>query len=175
MKIKNALYSVVLLQPENLKYIHLWIWLAQLYIWSFPESNQLLYKFEFRSVESTFFCPCQNFSVKLYENWNCLQDVDSTCLADYCDITRCDIISGKKTADFWDVSLCLEQDMLDLRQECLVSNSKCICYSKIFQHFILLQCNPKTRMMSFKLKGPFNFRRAILLLNEKNMRFFVFF
>ncbi|XP_021355021.1 uncharacterized protein LOC110451372 [Mizuhopecten yessoensis] len=43
---------------------------------------------------------------------------NTICYADYCDITRCDIVSGQKTPDFWDISLCLEDDMTELKERC---------------------------------------------------------
>lgn len=43
------------------------------------------------------------------------------CLADYCDLYRCDIVAGIQTAEFWDISLCLEEDMEDIKQRCKVN------------------------------------------------------
>lgn len=51
---------------------------------------------------------------------------DIICFADFCDIMRCDIILGAKKAEFWDVSLCLEEDMKDLSQNCQNLMDKCI-------------------------------------------------
>ena len=42
------------------------------------------------------------------------------CLADFCEIFRCDVISGVARATFWDVALCMEEDMKDLTQDCTV-------------------------------------------------------
>ncbi|KAL5007342.1 hypothetical protein ScPMuIL_016148 [Solemya velum] len=50
------------------------------------------------------------------------KEADTVCLADYCDYFRCDVVSGKKTADFWDVALCLEDDMEELAENCKVLN-----------------------------------------------------
>ncbi|XP_060070256.1 uncharacterized protein LOC132550234 [Ylistrum balloti] len=51
---------------------------------------------------------------------------NTICYADYCDITRCDVVSGRKVADFWDISLCLEDDMTDLRERCEGIMDQCI-------------------------------------------------
>lgn len=50
------------------------------------------------------------------------QGDDTICFAEFCDIMRCDIIMGAKKAEFWDVSLCLEDDMKDLSQNCQVGS-----------------------------------------------------
>ena len=42
------------------------------------------------------------------------------CLADFCEIFRCDVVSGVARATFWDVALCMEEDMKDLTQDCTV-------------------------------------------------------
>ena len=49
-----------------------------------------------------------------------LQGENAVCLADYCDLFRCDIVAGIQTAEFWDISLCLEEDMEDIKQRCQV-------------------------------------------------------
>ena len=49
------------------------------------------------------------------------QEKDSVCLADFCEIFRCDVVSGAAQATFWDVALCMEEDMKDLTQDCLVN------------------------------------------------------
>lgn len=54
------------------------------------------------------------------------QGEDVICLADYCDLYRCDIIAGIQTAEFWDVSLCLEEDMEDIKQRCKEVFSNCV-------------------------------------------------
>ncbi|KAL4224978.1 hypothetical protein ACF0H5_015673 [Mactra antiquata] len=51
---------------------------------------------------------------------------DSVCLSDYCEIFRCDILSGVAKPTFWDVALCMEEDMIDLTQDCSELMSKCI-------------------------------------------------
>ena len=45
---------------------------------------------------------------------------DSVCLADYCEIFRCDVLSGMAMPTFWDVALCMEEDMKDLTVDCVV-------------------------------------------------------
>ena len=49
-----------------------------------------------------------------------LQEADAVCLADFCEIFRCDVVSGAARATFWDVALCMEEDMKDLTQDCIV-------------------------------------------------------
>lgn len=51
---------------------------------------------------------------------------DSVCLADFCEIFRCDVVSGAAQATFWDVALCMEEDMKDLTQDCLDLLDNCI-------------------------------------------------
>ena len=43
---------------------------------------------------------------------------DTTCLADYCDVFRCDVLSGKHQPKYWDVALCHEKDMTDAQDKC---------------------------------------------------------
>ena len=40
---------------------------------------------------------------------------------DYCEIFRCDVLSGVANPTFWDVALCMEEDMADLTQDWIVS------------------------------------------------------
>ena len=49
------------------------------------------------------------------------QSSNSLCLADVCDVLRCDIVSGAATPDYWDIALCMEDDMKDLYDQCEVS------------------------------------------------------
>ncbi|CAE1245290.1 unnamed protein product [Acanthosepion pharaonis] len=51
---------------------------------------------------------------------------DSVCLADYCDIFRCEIIGGLLEPDYWDMALCLEDDMYELQQKCMDIIKECI-------------------------------------------------
>ena len=44
------------------------------------------------------------------------------CLSDYCDIFRCDIVSGAIKPDFWDSALCIDDDMVDMVNKCNVSS-----------------------------------------------------
>lgn len=44
---------------------------------------------------------------------------DSVCLSDFCEIFRCDVLMGIAKPTFWDVALCLEEDMADLTQDCM--------------------------------------------------------
>ncbi|XP_060607852.1 uncharacterized protein LOC132759989 [Ruditapes philippinarum] len=50
---------------------------------------------------------------------------DAVCLADYCDIFRCDIISGRIEPSFWDTALCIDDDMTDLILKCNRAFSTC--------------------------------------------------
>lgn len=54
------------------------------------------------------------------------QGENAVCLADYCDLFRCDIVAGIQTAEFWDISLCLEEDMEDIKQRCQTVLSPCV-------------------------------------------------
>jgi hypothetical protein len=67
---------------------------------------------------SFFFC----------EQYVILQGPDAVCLADYCDIYRCDIISGRIEPSFWDTALCIDDDMTDLILKCNVS----LVYTNLF-------------------------------------------
>ncbi|XP_059167961.1 uncharacterized protein LOC131949988 [Physella acuta] len=51
---------------------------------------------------------------------------DAVCLADVCDIFRCDIISGVSQPDYWDIALCLEDDMEELHSQCKTLINNCI-------------------------------------------------
>lgn len=51
---------------------------------------------------------------------------DSVCLEDMCEIFRCDILSGVANPTFWDVALCLEEDMVDLTQDCYDLMENCL-------------------------------------------------
>jgi len=44
----------------------------------------------------------------------------ATCLADYCDVFRCNIISGKLRPHFWDIAMCKDDDMGTLMDRCQV-------------------------------------------------------
>lgn len=44
-----------------------------------------------------------------------------SCLADYCDVFRCDVIQTKAQADYWDVALCRDADLKKVLQRCKVS------------------------------------------------------
>lgn len=55
-----------------------------------------------------------------------IQTGDIVCLADNCDVFRCDIISGAAQPEFWDVALCLESDMQDLLSQCQALVAGCI-------------------------------------------------
>ena len=56
---------------------------------------------------------------------------DSLCLADVCEVFRCDVIGRNIIPDFWDVALCLEDDMKSLHRKCAVS----VC--PLFEYFFL--------------------------------------
>ncbi|CAI9735529.1 finger, C2H2-type domain-containing [Octopus vulgaris] len=51
---------------------------------------------------------------------------DSVCLADYCDVFRCEILSGALEPNYWDMALCLEDDMFELQQKCMEVIKECI-------------------------------------------------
>ncbi|XP_041376125.1 uncharacterized protein LOC121388722 [Gigantopelta aegis] len=51
---------------------------------------------------------------------------DSVCLSDYCDIFRCDILSHSRRPDFWDVALCLEDDMQEVFEKCMTQMKQCM-------------------------------------------------
>ncbi|ESO82860.1 hypothetical protein LOTGIDRAFT_229846 [Lottia gigantea] len=48
------------------------------------------------------------------------------CLADYCDVFRCDIIAGFRKPDFWDLALCMEDDMEESAKDCVKLMDNCI-------------------------------------------------
>jgi hypothetical protein len=49
-----------------------------------------------------------------------------TCLADYCDIFRCDVITGRIKPHFWDIALCKETEMARLFIRCQNILEQCI-------------------------------------------------
>lgn len=51
---------------------------------------------------------------------SCFQEPDTTCLADYCDIFRCDVISAQYAADYWTKALCKEDELIGLKKTCHV-------------------------------------------------------
>ncbi|ELT91124.1 hypothetical protein CAPTEDRAFT_220314 [Capitella teleta] len=60
---------------------------------------------------------------------NILTGPRATCPADFCDIFRCDVISGAHRAGYWEVALCRDADLIhthhrceDLLRNCLPSN-----------------------------------------------------
>ncbi|GFO43360.1 C2h2-type Zinc finger [Plakobranchus ocellatus] len=55
-----------------------------------------------------------------------MQAGDIVCLADVCDVFRCDIISGAAQPDYWDIALCLESDMEELSAQCKTLVEGCI-------------------------------------------------
>ncbi|KAH3888417.1 hypothetical protein DPMN_012452 [Dreissena polymorpha] len=54
------------------------------------------------------------------------QGDNSVCLADQCEVFRCDVLTGVAKPTFWDVSLCMEEDMQDLTDDCLELMDLCI-------------------------------------------------
>ena len=50
-----------------------------------------------------------------------LQEENSLCLADVCEVFRCDVIGRVIIPDYWDIALCLEDDMKSLHRRCTVS------------------------------------------------------
>lgn len=55
-----------------------------------------------------------------------IRTTDAICLADVCDIFRCDIISGLSQPDYWDIALCMEDDMQELFSQCENLVNECI-------------------------------------------------
>ncbi|KAK6982842.1 zinc finger C2H2-type domain-containing protein [Biomphalaria glabrata] len=55
-----------------------------------------------------------------------IQTDDAICLADVCDIFRCDIISGASHPDYWDIALCMEDDMEELFAQCKTIVEDCV-------------------------------------------------
>ncbi|XP_005095661.1 uncharacterized protein LOC101854632 [Aplysia californica] len=55
-----------------------------------------------------------------------IQSENALCLADVCDVFRCDIVSGASTPDYWDIALCMEDDMKDLFSQCEALVDECI-------------------------------------------------
>ena len=51
-----------------------------------------------------------------------LQGKKIVCLADYCDIVRCEVIAGHRKPQFWDVALCKEHELQQRRLKCTVSS-----------------------------------------------------
>ena len=60
-------------------------------------------------------------NIVLYYMYFYFQSQDAVCLSDYCDIFRCDIVSGAMKPDFWDSALCIEDDMAGMVEMCDVS------------------------------------------------------
>ncbi|XP_013381398.1 uncharacterized protein LOC106152392 [Lingula anatina] len=58
------------------------------------------------------------------------QERDRTCLADYCDIFRCDIVSGARKLGYWDKALCKPSDWSPIYDKCEVSVG-CSCHDNI--------------------------------------------
>ncbi|XP_046339698.1 uncharacterized protein LOC124120848 [Haliotis rufescens] len=54
------------------------------------------------------------------------QTPSSVCLSDYCDVYRCDVLSGHRTADFWDIKLCIEDDIVEMKDKCRAYMAQCI-------------------------------------------------
>ncbi|CAH1780359.1 unnamed protein product [Owenia fusiformis] len=50
----------------------------------------------------------------------------SVCLADYCDIFRCDIIMGIKKPDYWSMVMCKHEEMKNKHTKCKESLKKCV-------------------------------------------------
>lgn len=54
------------------------------------------------------------------------KEPDAVCLSDFCEIFRCDVLMGVSKPTFWDVALCMEEDMMDLAVDCQELISTCI-------------------------------------------------
>ena len=66
-----------------------------------------------------------------------VQGDNSVCLADVCDMFRCDIVSHSLVPDYWDVALCLEDEMKSLRRRCEVSTL--VCHRPCFLSEVLME------------------------------------
>ncbi|BFZ12724.1 hypothetical protein BsWGS_15763 [Bradybaena similaris] len=75
-----------------------------------------------KSFVSEYFLD-QHFETKHGDH---IQTKDAICLADVCDVFRCDIISGVSQPDYWDIALCLEDDMEELFSQCKELVEECI-------------------------------------------------
>ncbi|XP_052800571.1 uncharacterized protein LOC128231592 [Mya arenaria] len=60
---------------------------------------------------------------------NIFQESDSVCLGDFCEVFRCDILEGIARPSFWDIKLCMEEDMQDLQADCFELMDQCIAES----------------------------------------------
>ncbi|KAL8593014.1 hypothetical protein ACOMHN_017944 [Nucella lapillus] len=54
------------------------------------------------------------------------QEDNSLCLADVCEVFRCDVIGRDIIPDFWDFALCLEDDMKSLHHRCRLMVDTCV-------------------------------------------------
>ncbi|XP_052815616.1 uncharacterized protein LOC128242494 [Mya arenaria] len=70
---------------------------------------------------------------------------DSICLADYCDIFRCEIVSGWVNPTFWDSALCIEDDMEELATKCQMIFQACLSPTTMTPH--VFDAINKTRTM----------------------------
>ena len=50
----------------------------------------------------------------------CVKGPRAACLADYCDVFRCNIVSGKLRPHFWDIAMCKDDEMQKLNARCQV-------------------------------------------------------
>ena len=48
------------------------------------------------------------------------QGAESVCLADFCDIFRCDVLLRRTEQRYWGLALCRENDLHRKKQRCLV-------------------------------------------------------
>ncbi|XP_076449650.1 uncharacterized protein LOC143286024 [Babylonia areolata] len=55
-----------------------------------------------------------------------LQEENALCLADVCEVFRCDVVGHDIVPDFWDFALCLEDDMKSLHHKCSLMVDSCI-------------------------------------------------
>ncbi|XP_074646511.1 uncharacterized protein LOC141902600 isoform X2 [Tubulanus polymorphus] len=54
------------------------------------------------------------------------QTSDVTCLADYCDILRCDVLGATKQPEYWTMALCKESRLVKLKHKCQDYLKSCI-------------------------------------------------
>lgn len=70
---------------------------------------------------------------------------DTVCLADYCDIFRCEVLSarGKNQPKYWDKALCRDKDLKLLQDRCKAVTKKCVPpqLSNMERHIFLEKLN----------------------------------
>lgn len=54
------------------------------------------------------------------------EEVNAVCLADACEVFRCDVIGRAIIPDYWDIALCLEDDMKSIHRRCSAMVDSCV-------------------------------------------------